>query len=114
MIMNELLEQIKNSMRIRHTALDSQLLTDIDSGALELYRAGVLPYVLDEDGEIAVDDDGNREIREDALLRKAIEFYCKMVESYQDDAPRWTTAFEKLRNALSLSGDYRITENANE
>ena len=46
----ELLEQIRKSLRISHSALDDILLSDIYSGADELMRVGVDPYVRDENG----------------------------------------------------------------
>lgn len=40
----ELLEQIKKSQRITHDSLDDILMTDINAGADELLRAGVMSY----------------------------------------------------------------------
>lgn len=94
----ELLEQIKKSMRISHSALDDTLQADMDAGALDLLRVGVQPYLTDPAG--------NRTVKEDALIHKAIELYAKAQEDYEGKGERYQSAYEKLRDSLSLCGDY--------
>lgn len=94
--MEELLEQIKKSMRISHTTLDDTLSSDIQAGALELKRAGV--RALEEDGET---------LRDEALIYKALELYCKAQEDFEGKGPMYETAYEKLRDSMALCGDYR-------
>lgn len=94
--MEELLEQIKKSMRIGHTALDDTLLSDIEAGALELKRAGV--QALEEDGKT---------LRDEALVYKALELYCKAQEDFEGKGPMYEAAYEKLRDSMALCGDYR-------
>ena len=98
----ELLEQIKKSQRISHNALDDILMTDIEAGAGELMRAGVNAY----------DGDGN--ISERPLIRKAIELYAKGMEDFEEKGSTYMASFEKLRDAMALSGEYNAqrTDNA--
>ncbi len=92
----ELLEQIKKSQRISHGALDDILTTDIYAGADELFRAGVMSY----------DDSGN--IVDRPLIRKAIELYAKGMEDFEEKGSMYMASFERLRDAMAQSGDYRV------
>lgn len=91
----QMLTKIKESMRIRHTALDATLTDDIKAGALELKRSGVSVY------------DENEQIRDDELIVNAIRFFVMATEDYNGKAEQYTQAFERLRNALSLSTGYK-------
>ena len=91
----KLLDQIKKSMRISHNALDETLQSDIDAGALDLLRVGVQPY-----------QSGKKTIKNDALIRKAIELYVKAQEDYEGKGECLMKSYEKLRDSLSLCGDY--------
>lgn len=97
----ELLEQIKKSQRISHSALDDVLITDIHAGADELFRAGVMSY----------DDSGN--IADRPLIRKAIELYAKGMEDFEEKGSMYMASFEKLRDAMAQSGDYRVQRTDN-
>lgn len=92
----ELLEQIKKSQRISHDALDDVLQSDIDAGADELLRAGVYPYSAD--GSISGKP----------LVRKAIELYAKGMEDFEEKGSVYIASFEKLRDAMALSGGYGV------
>lgn len=98
----EMLAQVKVSQRITHNALDDILLTDIAAGADELMRAGVDPYAAD--GSIS----------ERPLVRKAIELFTKGMEDFEEKGSTYMASFEKLRDAMALSGDYSVqrTDNA--
>ena len=41
-----------------------------------------------------------------ALIKQAIKWYCKGNYGYHKDAEKFRTAYEKLRDSLSLSGDF--------
>ena len=92
----EILEQIKKSQRITHDALDDILRTDIEAGADELMRAGVYPYA--SDGSIS----------KRPLIRKAIELYAKGMEDFEEKGSAYMASFEKLRDAMALSGEYNV------
>lgn len=97
----ELLEQIKKSQRITHDSLDDILMTDINAGADELLRAGVMSY----------DTHGN--IIDSPLTRKAIELYVKGMEDFEEKGSMYMASFEKLRDAMALSGDYHVQRTDN-
>lgn len=42
----------------------------------------------------------------DPLYRQAIRLYCKAHYGYDEDAERFQKAFDSLRDAMALSGDY--------
>ena len=94
----QMLTKIKEAMRIRHTALDATLTDDIDAGALELQRSGVSVF-------------DNSQIRDDALIENAIRYFVMAAEDYNGKAAQYTQAFEKLRNALSMSTGYKAESN---
>ena len=94
----KLLDQIKKSMRISHNALDDMLKTDIAAGALDLSRASVQPYQSKSNN--------GQSIKNDALIRKAIELYAKAQEDYEGKGERYQNSYEKLRDSLALCGDY--------
>lgn len=96
MEIKKLLSQVKDSMRFKHNALDDPIQKDIEAAILDLIRVGVQPY-SDVEGKV---------LKEDALISKAIELYCKSEEDFQGKGEKYTAAYEKLRDSLSLSGEY--------
>ncbi|MDD3369403.1 MAG: hypothetical protein PHP50_11065 [Lachnospiraceae bacterium] len=101
----DLLSQIKKSMRIKHTELDDDITADIEAGTLDLIRVGIQPYQKEND-EYVTDENGKKVMKDDALICKAIELYCKAQADYQGKQEQYTAAYEKLRDSLSLCGDY--------
>ena len=100
----ELFEQIKDSMRIKHDALNDVIQNDIDAGTLDLIRSGVQPY-RKKNGEYVLA--GNKKVlRNDALIGKALELYSKAQEDYQGKGEKYQKAYESLRDSLALCGDY--------
>ena len=94
--MNELVKSIKDSMRIRHSALDADIKGDIAAAAADMIRVGVQPY----------SNPKKKKLKDDALINKAIELYCKAQANYLGKGPQFEASYEKLRDALSLCGDY--------
>lgn len=92
----KLVKQIKDSMRIKHTASDEPIQKDIEAAILDLVRVGVQPY----------SDVGLKSLKEDELINKAIELYCKGEADFQGKGEKYSAAYEKLRDSLSLSGGY--------
>ncbi len=97
----QMLAKVKEAMRIRHTALDTTLTDDINAGALELKRSGV--SVFDNDN-----------LRDDALIEVAVRYYVMAAEDYNGKASQYMQSFEKLRDAMAMSGDYKLTEDEDE
>lgn len=94
--MNELIEAIRDSMRIRHSALDEDIRGNIMAAAADMYRVGVQPYA----------NGGKSKLKKDPLIRKAAELYCKAQADYLGKGTQFEASYEKLRDSMSLSGDY--------
>lgn len=94
-----MLERIKLSMRISHSALDDDFKDNIAACMLDLQRVGV-------HANIAVDTS------KDALIRKAAELYCKWQDDFNSKGEQYQKAYESLRDALSLCKAYTESENA--
>ena len=94
--MDKLIQSIKDSMRIRHSALDEDIKENILAAAADMYRVGVQPY----------GNAGKSKLKKDSLIRKAAELYCKAQADYMGKGTQFESSYEKLRDALSLSGDY--------
>ena len=86
-----MLSQVKESIRIKHDKLDSDLQGHIDACKADLKRAGV-----------------NKIDETDALIMQAIKIYVKWQVNYEGQADRFMRAYESLRDALSLCGDYNV------
>lgn len=98
--MDELVYKIKESMRFSHNLLDQEILENIESSALDMERVGIQPFLI-ENGEV------DRSKFKDKLIEKAAELYCKWQEDFQGKGERYEKAYNSLRDALSLCGDYR-------
>ena len=48
-------------------------------------------------------------LKEDALIWKAIELYCKAQADYEGKGQQYQTAYNNLRDSLALCGDYKRT-----
>lgn len=94
--MDELVTLIRNSMRIKHSALDEDIRNNIESAAADMVRVGVQPY----------SDKENKILKDDSLIKKAAELYCKAQSDYLGKGIQFEASYEKLRDSMSLSGDY--------
>ncbi len=94
--MDTLIEKIKVSMRIRHSELDTDIRNNIMAAASDLSRVGVMPYANVK----------KKALKEDPLIEKAVELYCKAQADFLGKGDQFEVSYEKLRDALSLCGDY--------
>lgn len=85
-----ILDNVKNSLGISNSKKDEEITSAIQAAKLELTRVGV-----------EVVDDSN------ALTSTAIKLWCRSWFNYQGEAERYMAAFEKLRDAMSMSGMFR-------
>lgn len=99
-----MLDKIKTSMRISHNALDEDIYSNMDAALIDMVRVGIQPYLLEDNNPVIKEDS---KILKDELVRKAIEYYVKWNFDYQEKAERWEKAYNSLRDALSLSGEYK-------
>ena len=98
--MEELVYKIKESMRISHNVLDQEILENIESSIFDMKRVGIQPFSIENE-----ENDQNK--LKDKLVEKAAELYCKWQADFQGKAERYEKAYNALRDALSLCGDYR-------
>lgn len=84
-----ILDIVKKDLRIKHAQLDSDIQINIDACKLDLGLAGV--------SNVSEDD---------ALIQMAIKMYCRAVLNMNDNSEKYQKAYDKLKDALSLSGDY--------
>lgn len=82
-------EKIRRSMRITHTLLDEEIQNNINTALRDMRRVGV---------DIT---------KEDALVDKACELYVKFQFDYQKKGDQFRKNYEALRDAMSLSKEYR-------
>ena len=81
--------EIKTALRISHDVLDDEIETDILAAKKRMRMKGV--QTIEED---------------DALTKSALKLHAKGSFNFQGDGDRYAAAFEKLTDAMSLSGDY--------
>lgn len=79
-----MLENVKDNLRIRHSALDLEITQTIDAAKADLERVGV---VID---------------LHDPLCAQAIKLYCRWAYNFENQADRYLSAYENLRNVMSL------------
>lgn len=89
---NPLLEKIKLALRIRTTALDSEIDDLIEACKLDLGLAGV------------------SKIEEtDPLIQRAMILYCKANFGLENkDSEKYQKSYEMLKTSLALAGDYNV------
>ena len=88
-----LLAPVKLWLRISSSKMDDELAQTIDACKLDLSNSGVKNL------------DSN-----DPLIRQAVKLYCKAQFGYDDSSGAFSKAYEHLKAALSLSGDYNVEE----
>jgi uncharacterized phage protein (predicted DNA packaging) len=90
-----MLNDVKISLRISHTALDTELLDLIESARHDLALSGV-------SFEITKDES-------DPLIKRAIITYCKANFGLENkDSEKYQRSYELLKNHLTLAGDYNV------
>lgn len=94
--MKDLVIAIKKAMRISHNALDSDIESNIMTAVSDLSRVGIQPYTGVR----------KKELKSNPLIKKAIELYCKAQANYMGEGTKFEASYEKLRDAMSLCGDY--------
>ncbi|WP_228307288.1 head-tail connector protein [Priestia sp. J2] len=88
-----MIEKVRKSLRISHTALDEDIQDLIDAALMELQLSGIKK--LDES---------------DPLIIRAVTVYCKAEFGFDNpDADRFRASFESLRTHLALAGDYNAS-----
>lgn len=89
----EFVKKVKTACRVKATIFDDEVQDIIDECKADLSLAGV-----------------NKTDESDPLVRRAIIFYTKAHFGFNDDSERFIKAYEHLKCALSLAGDYIAVE----
>lgn len=85
----DLLAPVKLWLRISSDKMDDELEQTINACKLDLQNSGVKNLNST-----------------DPLIQQAVKLYCKSQFGYDDYAEKFSKAYEHLKAALSLSGDY--------
>lgn len=88
-----ILEDIKAAIRVKADSANGEIEDLIAACKKELEMSGV--YVTDES---------------DGLAKQVIKLYCKAHYGYDDKALQFQAAYEALRDAMALSGEYAKQE----
>ena len=95
-----MLDKVKLALRLSGTALDGEVSDLINAAIADLRLVG-----------ISVPEKGSSgEKLGDPLLERAIVLYAKAEFGWNNDAERYRKAYDYLKCALSLSGDYIESE----
>lgn len=85
----DLHDDVKLWLRVGCNATDAEVDQTIQAAVLDLRCGGVVKTDLS-----------------DALIQQAIKLYCKANYGYDEDAPKFSVAYERLKSALALCGNY--------
>lgn len=87
----ELLQTVKNALRIKSSAFDNEISDLIDACEKDLIISGIASSRISPD---------------DALIKRAVIIYCKANFGFNDDSEKFNQSYNMLKMHLSLSGDY--------
>ncbi len=85
----DLHDDVKLWLRIGGKATDAEVDQTIRAALIDLQAGGVVKTDLS-----------------DALIQQAVKLYCKANFGYDEDAPKFSVAYEHLKSALALCGEY--------
>lgn len=86
-------KRIRDSLRISHNAMDDEIRRNIHTCLMDLKRIGV------------------DKSKDDALIHKACELYCKWQFDYEGKGESYQKHYEQLRDSMGLTEEYRCTTN---
>ncbi len=85
----DLHDDVKLWLRMSGKATDAEVDQTIRAALIDLQAGGVVKTDLS-----------------DALIQQAVKLYCKANFGYDEDAPKFSVAYEHLKSALALCGEY--------
>ncbi len=89
--MEEITLKMRNRLRIASTAVDAEIVDNINTAKLDLERIGLSSASID---------------LEDELVFTACELYCKYMFNFEGEGESYLSRYQKFRDALSMSGGY--------
>lgn len=87
---SEMVKDMKKALRVTSEDAEGEIEDLIAACLSELEMSGV--YAVDEN---------------DPRIKQAVKLYCKAHYGYDEHTEKFSAAYESLRNAMALSGDYR-------
>jgi len=93
---HSLVLKVKNSIRIKHTALDDDIADTIQAALDDLSVCGVVVRSAEETGDL------------DPLILNAVKLFCKV--EYTDDsskAAEYQRRYDSLKSCLMMAEGYR-------
>lgn len=90
-----LIDSVKTALRISHGKLDDDISQHISACLADMKRLG-----------ISVPDD-IEEVNDIPLVFAAVKIYCMAQYDFLNKGEQYKKQYEKLRDTLSLSGNYR-------
>ena len=94
-----MLDKVKLALRLSGTALDGEVSDLINAAIADLRLVG-----------INVPEVGSSDTTGDPLLDRAIILYAKSEDNFGGEGDRYRKAYDYLKCALSLAGDYNAVE----
>lgn len=91
-----MLDKVKLALRISGSAFDDEVTDLINAAIADLRLVGI----------IVPENAGSPEETGDPLISRAIVLYAKAEFGFNDDAEKYRKAYDHLKCALSLAGDY--------
>jgi hypothetical protein len=95
------LNEVKAAVRVKSDAFNDEIQGLISACKIDLRLAGV------DISENQPSAGGSSPAADDPLITQAVVFYAKANFGYNDDSEKYQKAYEHLKCALSLAGDYR-------
>lgn len=92
MDMERLFYFVKRTLKRSNDAIDEEIKSNIIACFAELERVGISVTA------------------ENPLIDKCCELYCKAQFNFDNKSEHFQSAFEKLRDALSLSSKYKVKQ----
>lgn len=86
-----MIEKLKQNLRIKHSAMDPDLADWVSACKADLKRIGIAK----------IEDT-------DPLIVQCCKLYVRWQVNFEGEADRYRVAYEALRDAMSLSGDYDV------
>ena len=87
-----LLEEVKQDLRIRHNKVDECIQEDIQSALELIHTSGVRPDTSDK------------------LVRRAVKFYLRYINDFDEKGTEYKKAFDNLLGTMMMSSKRQINE----
>lgn len=89
-----ILDDVRQALRIKHVALDNEIIDLINEAKADLALSGVDPTKINDD---------------DPLIKRAIKTYAKANFGLENkDSEKYQASYDSLKTHLTLSGDYNV------